>query len=149
MTQKTKLIEHIQGLIQEKVTALNRQIIQIQEAQQDDTKSSAGDKFETGREMLQAELNKYALQKAKLEESLGVLASINTQTAHSEVELGSLVQTTQADYFIAIGLGHLQVEGQSLYVISLASPLGKALHHKRKGESFVFQNKTILIQDVS
>ncbi|MBX2974264.1 MAG: hypothetical protein KF797_14300 [Flavobacteriales bacterium] len=61
---------------------------------------------------------------------------------------GSLVTTDQGVYFIAIGLGPVQVAGNTCYAISLASPIGQLLQGKAAGDAISFNGKRIVVQAV-
>ncbi len=70
-----------------------------------------------------------------------------TPTTQSEgIELGSLVITDSANYFIAVGLGLIPIDQKDYFVISPMSPIGQQLIGKRKGDLFFLQNqeRTIL-----
>lgn len=145
---KSSLIKHIQVKLEKKIEALDIQIKATESAQQNDTKSSAGDKFETGREMLQAELNKYENQRANIQASLKTLRSISLDKTSKSVEFGSLVETNNGIYFIALGLGKMIVEGSTIYAISLASPIGQVLHQAKVGDVLTFQGREMEIERI-
>jgi len=65
------------------------------------------------------------------------------------VAFGSLVTTDQGRYFIAIGLGAVEMEGETCYAISLASPIGQALKDKGVGDVIEFSGKRITIDAIS
>lgn len=147
-TLKIKLIAAIERELEHKISVISTQIQNTALAQQNDTKSSAGDKFETGREMLQAELNKYENQRLHLHQSLSTVRSIDADKKSKQVEFGSLIKTDSALYFIAIGLGKIELEGQDIVVISLASPLGKVLYHKQLRDTFCFNKRNNTIEAI-
>ena len=55
---KQKIQEHIQGLVDANLIEAKESMSLLIEAKEKETKSSAGDKFETAREMIQTEINK-------------------------------------------------------------------------------------------
>ncbi len=148
MIQKVDIIAHIKQILEEKIDALTLQIKNTQDSQANDTKSSAGDKFETGREMLQAELNKYEGQRANLQTSLKTLLSISPKKVYTQVAFGALIKTNAELYFIAIGLGKIEIDKTTVYAISLASPIGQALHHKQTGDRIIFQGRKLIIDQI-
>lgn len=113
-----------------------------------DTKSSAGDKHETGRAMVQQELDKLEEQRAKLIGLQQELARVPLERTFDRVAFGSLVETDQGDYFVAIGLGRIEFDGGSCFAISLASPIGQALKDKRAGDEILFNGKSITVREV-
>ena len=60
--------------VQSRMQAAQQAIAEAQQAQNDDTKSSAGDKYETGREMAQQETNRNL---AQLNEANKLMVALN------------------------------------------------------------------------
>ena len=112
-----------------------------------ETKSSAGDKFETSRAMLQAEQDRLKTILIKSKELEHQLARLPMEI-HDEVRPGCIVVSETATYFLAVGLGKIKAEEKVYYVISQASPIGRLLVGKQKGESIIFNGKTTTITDV-
>lgn len=145
--------EELHQLCLEKLAANIQQLEQamqdIQRAANEETKSSAGDKYETGRAMMQQEKDKLM---ARLETNLSQRNQFNqlkpAQTKE-RVEWGSLVQTNEGYFYFAAALGRVQMGGQKYFVMSLDSPLAKALLGKRAGEMVHFQGRKIRILDIS
>ena len=131
-----------------KLEQLNADIVSLRDSRNNDTKSSAGDKYETGREMAQIELNKLEIQLAKTKELLQELEKINPATECKRVEFGALVMSNQENYFISIPYGKIIHENITYYAISAASPMGAVLLRKSAGESVVFNGREILIKVV-
>ena len=119
-----------------------------QKALTSETKSSAGDKHETGRAMLQLEMEKASLQLDGIYTMERILKKINIKDSANIVRLGSLIITNKTNYFIAISAGKITVNNQLYYAISTSSPIGKLLLGKTIGDTFVFNNKTLVINGV-
>ena len=119
-----------------------------QKALTSETKSSAGDKHETGRAMLQLEMEKASLQLDGIYTMERILKKINIKDSANIVRLGSLIITNKTNYFIAISAGKITVNNQLYYAISTSSPIGKLLLGKTIGDTFVFNNKTLVINNV-
>jgi len=113
----------------------------------DDTKSSAGDKYETSREMIQQDINRYQGQLLEANKDLLQLTNIATTIADTTdfVKLGSLVKTNLGLYFIATSIGALKIDDMNVFAISPVSPIGQLLLSKKTGDSFLFNklNQTI------
>ena len=120
----------------------------MKESRNSDTKSSAGDKYETGREMMQIEIDKYEMQLSKSLVLKRDLMNLNLDKDYQQVEVGSLVFTNVENYFISIGAGKLMINNEHYYAISIVSPMGQLLKHKKAGQSVVFNNKETIIQFV-
>jgi transcription elongation GreA/GreB family factor len=118
------------------------------ESRDSDTKSSAGDKHETARAMVQIELDKAEVQLGKILHQKEELMKLAIQKEYKKVEVGSLVYTNQENYFFSIAYGKLVINNEIFYVISLASPLGMALNNKAVGDRVQFQGREILVERV-
>ena len=118
-------------------------------ARNSDTKSSAGDKHEVGRAMVQQELDQQEAQLAKLQALQQELARVPLGRVYEQAAFGSLVTTDQGTYFIAIGLGQVDVDGEACFVVSLASPIGQALKGKRVGDVANFKGRVLTVNAIS
>ncbi len=111
-------------------------------------KSSAGDKYETGRAMAQLERDRAALQLNEaimLRNSLGL---VNIKAENNQVRLGSLVYTSGYNFFIATSLGKHTVKGQDYFVIGPATPVGKLLLGLQVGNQFSYNKQVLTIQKI-
>ena len=117
----------------------------IQQSKNDDTKSSAGDKFETGREMMQMEIDKTELQLNKVNYARKALSQLRNEQLSSLVVLGSLVKCNTGTFYISIGYGSIKLDGQKYYAISTISPVGELLMGKQAGDEILFNHKAIKI----
>jgi len=142
---KSNLLAQCQSYVNQRQLRIQNLIQDIQESLTTETKSSAGDKHETGRAMLQLEREKAGKQLAQVQQLNDVLAKINTNKKLQKVGLGSLVYTTQATYFISISVGKLMVDDLSTFAIAANSPIGKMLIGKSVDESFNFNTNQIKI----
>lgn len=145
---KDQVIDTIKSILDKKTNTLITDIKSAQEAKNNDTKSSAGDKFETGREMIQIEISKNEAQLGALQMSLRSLLSINSDIVSDRVDFGSLVITDNGTYLISLGLGQIKVKDEAYFAISLASPIGKALKDKKINDVVTFQNSSFTILDI-
>jgi len=124
---------------EETISAINKALKSIEEARNNETKSSAGDKYETGRAMMQIEEDNNSRQLIQAVQLKTQLQKIDLKKKSKKVELGSMVLTNRSAYFVSIGLGEIKFEAQSYYCISPASPIGLMLMDKKKGEKFEFR----------
>ena len=148
ITEKQKLYNKLQALITKKMKELEDSIFWAKESRDNDTKSSAGDKYETGREMMQAEINKNENQIRKFKQQKSILNQLIFLDNYNKVELGSLVVTDKGNYFLSLALGKITISEIDYYSISLASPIGKLFYGKQRGQKVKFQNKEYLIKDI-
>lgn len=145
---KEKIFLNCKKFVDDKLEIVNQIIISNQNALQSETKSSAGDKHETGRAMLQLEMEKASQQFSVISDMQEVLQKIDFQKKNEIVKLGSLIYTTNGTYFLAISVGQVNINGKDIFVISPSSPIGKLLLGKVKGEIFYFKGKQIEILEI-
>lgn len=134
--------------IQNKIKSLNSNISDAQKAAAEDTKSSAGDKYETSREMIKQEINKASQQLAIYEKMAEVLMRMKPEEKPSKILLGSLIHTNEGWYYFSISLGQVVVNDTKIYVLSMASPLGSEMFNKIKGAMVEFRGRKIEILEI-
>ena len=119
-----------------------------QKALSSETKSSAGDKHETGRAMLQLEMEKAGQQLAAVQQMQQTLAKINSSKPSTKIALGSVIKTSSAYYFLSISAGKLKDKETEYFAISPSSPIGKLLVGKKAEDTFTWNGKEITIESV-
>jgi len=132
----------------QKINELNTIIQEAQNAANKETKSSAGDKHETGRAMAQLETEKLTKQLSEALKVEQTLTQINPTTKHKKAGLGSLVTTNNGTFYIAIGLGKIELNDEVIFAISSISPIGKLLIGLKKKESFSFNGRSYSIDEI-
>ena len=119
-----------------------------QKALSSETKSSAGDKHETGRAMLQLEMEKAGQQLAAVQQMQQTLAKINSSKPSTKIALGSFIKTSSTYYFLSISAGELTIKETVYFAISPSSPIGKLLMGKKVEDTFIWRGKEIKIDRV-
>lgn len=108
----------------------------------EDTKSSAGDKYETAVSMAQLEQEKLTHQINQLLVLQQQFQRIQTDTNHTKVQLGSLLLTDKGYFYVSIGLGKVEQGGKSFFALGMDAPLVRLLVGKQVGESVLFNGST-------
>ncbi|AUS05102.1 3-oxoacyl-ACP synthase [Pseudotamlana carrageenivorans] len=134
--------------IDDRFKTIQKTISEIQESLTSETKSSAGDKHETGRAMLQLEREKAGNQWAEIQKTKEILDKVNLSKVSKQIGLGSVVYTSQANYFIAISAGVLKVEEERFYAISSNTPIGQLLMGHTVNDSITFRDQRFIITQV-
>lgn len=150
MEQPLKTQLHLQCVnkVDQRISELKHILKEAQQAANNETKSSAGDKHETARAMAQLETEKLSAQLTdalKLKQSLDV---INPKNNHPQIGSGSLVFTNRTIFYLAVSLGKINVENQDYFVISSVSPIGQQLLSKKEKDSFTFNGVEYVIEKV-
>ncbi|WP_316768120.1 3-oxoacyl-ACP synthase [Pedobacter frigiditerrae] len=146
---KDSLYQLCLKFIEERINTAETALKQAREASNDDTKSSAGDKYETSREMMQQDIDRNKRLLIDAEENQRVLTSIKDAPYSDSARNGSLVYTSQGNFYLSISAGQLQLGKDTIFAISAVSPIGKLLLGKEKGASFDFNGKKYQIKEVA
>jgi len=141
-TLKQQLYQYCLTKLDERVRELKEQITNIQESKHNETKSSAGDKYETGRAMMQMEEDKVNAQLEKTQLMRQQFEQIDPNYVSSTIGMGSIVRTSTRTYFLSIGIGKIRWEGEDYFCLSPASPIGRELWDKKRGTAISFNGKT-------
>ena len=131
--QKQQLIQACRDYLKDKINSLNTIINEVTESSNSESKSSAGDKHETSKAMMQLEIEKLGTQLKEAEEQSADFEKINFNKPFQTIEQGSLVETNKGYFLIASSIGKITVEDKMVFVISSKSPLAlKLIGSKQK-----------------
>ncbi|HAK80087.1 MAG TPA: transcription elongation factor [Runella sp.] len=143
---KQQLLTLLKTQFDTRVQAAQEAMQNAQDSANEETKSSAGDKYETGRAMAQIERDRHAQLFDQLRQERAVLDRIDPDFVFQRVGLGALVTTSVGVFFVSVSAGMVVVEGQKVIAMSPQSPLGASLMGKQAGDSFLFQQKKGIIE---
>lgn len=147
MLKKT-LFQHCIDHLNESLGLFEQRKSDLLVALESESKSSAGDKHETGRAMLQLEREKLGEQIKETERNLKLLLPLENHVSSKTITIGSVVKTDQLSYYIAVSTPELKVDKTTYYCISAQSPIGKLLLGKKVGETISFNYKTSSIIEI-
>lgn len=148
-SEKSKLLSVCFAYVDERAARAKEAMHHAQQSANMEEKSSAGDKYETGRAMAQIERDKAAQQLDEILKLRNVLHQIqSTQINTQHAVPGSLVITERNRFFIAISLGKINLEAREYFIISSNSPIGQSLLTRKVGDTFIFNNKSETIQQI-
>ena len=144
---KQELFSQCQYFVSERLNRIQQTLSNIQDSLANETKSSAGDKHETGRAMLQLEMEKLGQQYQTVLSQKDTLRKIDI-SLKNKVQIGSLVFANGFYYFLATSIGQVKIQNTIIMVLSINSPIGTLLLGKNRDDSFVFNGKTVKIESV-
>ncbi len=142
---RRKLYDFCREYITLRSSRLRNNMSGMMESLESETKSSAGDKHETGRAMIQLELEKLGNQLAEIQKLEEQFKKVSQTSGNDTISLGSVVHTDMQYYYIAISAGAVALENTTYYAIAPNSPIGMLLMGKKVGASFSFNGKKITI----
>ena len=145
---KQELLKRCFEYADARITSAENAITSAKEASQDDTKSSAGDKYETTREMMQQEISRNEAQLYEARKLKHALMQIQVEKNSDTIQNGSLVFTNNGNFFISVSAGQFKINGQTIFAISAVSPIGKSLSGIKKGGKFNFNGKEFEVLEI-
>ncbi len=145
---KSALYQLCLGFIAQRIDTAETALQQAQEASNDDTKSSAGDKFETTREMMQQDIARNKNLLFDGQHNLQLLKSLENMPVSDTVRNGSLVVTSKGIFYVAVSAGQLKLDDQLVFAISAVSPIGQLLIGKKVGDTFSFNKNEYQIEKI-
>ena len=135
-------------LVEGKNQLLHSELLAAKESGNDETKSSAGDKHETGRAMAQLAQENLGKQLGQIQNLQKSIAAIKEGKESVIGENGALVQTNNMLLFLGISLGELTVNDKKVFAVSMVSPIGNLMLNKKVGDQVSFQSKPIKILEI-
>ena len=148
MEVKIQVVKDLLAKVEAKSDDTSAQIASIEESKKSTTKSSAGDKHETARAMMERELAMAQAQRNKAQFQRNELESISGDVKFDVIGHGAFVETSSGSYLIGVALGKIEVEGVSIMAISAVSPIGMILMGKRVGDVVEFRESKIEVLSI-
>ena len=139
MLTKSEVIAELDKQLLSKLSYLTTNLKQAIVSRNSDTKSSAGDKFETSREMAQIEIHKIENEILKTQQFISDLASKASQ----------LIITDKGEFLISIPFGKLMVSGTEVFCISNSAPITNQLVNTEISANFEYRGVTYNILDIT
>lgn len=121
-------------MLSERISSIKQQLHELVEGAKNDSKSTAGDKHETARAMMQIEQEKLGNQLKILEAQQQFLQRLDPNVHSETISNGSLVQTDKGWIYLSVPLGKVRVDDVDVMCLSPQSPLGVKMIGKRSGE---------------
>lgn len=149
MTLKEHLYHHCVSILTERIEQAEIAMQDAQDSANSETKSSAGDKYETGRAMAHLDKERHTRRHAAALDELTRLQRLNPDCVMTEIESGALVQTSVGWYYLTVGIGEIEFEDTVVQVISPESPIGAFLLELEVGDADDFRGREIEVLSVS
>jgi transcription elongation GreA/GreB family factor len=146
---KLKVHQKCLHLALTKIDSLKSELVALQEASNQDTKSSAGDKYETGRSMIMLEKEKLGVQLMEAYKLKKALDLIDLGKPINKVSLGALVKESNNFYYFSANFGALNIADVKVFALSTLSPIGQAMLGKTVGDTYTFRGQKFLIEKIA
>ena len=148
MSFKQKIYSCCLQLLDQKIQDLQTALHDLTEGAENDSKSSAGDKHETARAMMQLEHEKISRQLDDLHRQKNSLEQIAINTVSSKIINGSLIKTNNGYLFLSVAIGKINVDEIPVMVFSSQSPMGIKMLGRKAGDSIEMNGTRYLIEDI-
>jgi hypothetical protein len=146
---KKRLMDHCVAMLKERISISQATVMEAQAAANNEEKSSAGDKYETGRAMSHINKDMHARQLAANSQELLALSQIDINIAYTIASPGALVACSDNNwFFISAGLGKVEVEGMTVYLVAPAAPVARTLSALRTGDKILFNKCALTITSI-
>lgn len=130
---KELLLTKARALLLAKQADFQAMVADLQEGLANETKSSAGDKYETSRAMSQQELDKINTQLQEIARQLALIPHLESISNSAVIQNGSIVETNKGVFFIGLPLGSLLIDEKTVFCIGAAAPLAQQLNGNSAG----------------
>jgi hypothetical protein len=145
---KIKLFTVCRQMLEERIAKCLSEVKNAQAFANEEEKSSAGDKYETGRAMSHREKDMFLNQAALNKSELAALLSVDHQKIYKSIQPGAALLCDDCTFFIAAGLGKISMDANTVYLLSPFAPFAKMLTSKKRGDVVIFNRKEIIIRDI-
>lgn len=145
---KSQLYQEIVLRLEQNIQEAQLAYVQAKESRDSDTKSSAGDKYETGREMMQREMDKCSALIDQNRHSMQIIQHVPIHRTYESIDKGALIVTDRGSYYMLVGLGKISLEQKDYFAISPESPIGSLFLGKKVGEYILLRDQKITIQGI-
>ena len=141
---KSDVQTYVKAVIVQKIEKLQNFMEFTLEASREVKKTS---KYDSIREEMQEEIYQMQKQLASLRDLQRTLHKIQDKTS-GRIQIGSIVFTNKARFYISVSLGEFFFEGDRFYAISEESPMAKIMFGKQVGDSFTLNNISQVIEQI-
>lgn len=145
---KAEVLEAFATALRERCAAAEKELAALVDAAANETKSSAGDKYETAREMFSQarDLQRRLLDEARVQ--LDWIARQDLSSPRTSAGTGALVRTSEGWMLLAPIAGSAKVGTETVQGLSIQSPLGQALKGARDGDVVEFRGRRLEVLGV-
>jgi hypothetical protein len=145
---KAKLRLYCILMLRERLDNAEALINAAQESANNESKSSAGDKYETARAMGQIQKDMYLKQAQVIRQELLVAETTAVEIHRGSVKKGTVVLLNGLTIFICVGLGKKKIEEEIILFVSMESPLFKDVQKKQTGDHVNVDRSAHVIDEI-
>jgi len=115
---------------------------ELQTSLEGESKSTAGDKHETGRAMVQMEMEQAAARLSRVEGMMRQWHALEPLRGREQVRPGAIVSTDQGGFILGVAWGKFEGPGDATWrAISSDAPLAQAMQSLGPGDTVEFRGR--------
>ena len=130
---KKELLDTIHKVIQNRILASSKILDDIQQSIDAESNSTAGDKHDTSRELMQQERNKAAQNLQNQMNLYALFIKLKDVETSIQVTFGSLISSSIGWVFIGLPLGRISFNNYDILCVSGNSPIAHQLTGSKAG----------------
>jgi len=145
---RKELKQLVLNVLNNQIEVIQNQISSLSEDAQNDAKSSAGDKHETGLAMMHLEQEKLNVKLIELFDMQQIALKLSESKTVEKVVLGSIVKTNKAVFYLSVPIQQVNYKNVQIFCVSVHAPLIQHLLNKEVGAEVTFNNITHKILEI-
>ena len=143
------ILKHLLDHVDKDLTEAKARMASLKESLGAESKSSAGDKHETGRAMIHLEQERVQDTVGRLEHMRGILMQRAAQDkVIQRVSSGALVETTGPWVLVGVPLGKVQLPDALVLCVGAEAPLAQQWHGAQPGDQVALGPQQLTIQAI-
>ena len=142
---KLTILEYVKTYLDQRMQTSLDAMNAAQESANGESKSSAGDKYETSRAMGHLDRDMHARMYQQTREERKLVERIDESINFKKGALGAFVRTSMGDFFLSVSIGQVKIDEKPIMIISPQSPIGALLMGKMVEGKFSFRGKEAVI----
>ena len=143
------ILKHLLDHVDKDLSEAKARMASLKESLGAESKSSAGDKHETGRAMIHLEQERVQDTVGRLEHMRGILMQCAAQVkVIHRVSPGALVETTGPWVLVGVPLGKVQLSDALVLCVGAEAPLAQQWHGAQPGDQVALGPQKLTIQAI-
>jgi len=145
---KSTILPYVKTYLDQRMQTSLDAMNAAQESANGESKSSAGDKYETSRAMGHLDRDMHARMYQQTREERKLIERIDESIIFKKGALGAFISTSMGDFFLSVSIGQVKIAEKSIMIISPQSPIGALLMGKMVGDKFNFRGEEAEILEI-
>ena len=144
------VLSALEATMSSDVDSARQQFYNLKGSLEGESKSTAGDKHETGRAMVQLEMEQAANRLSRLEGMMRDWSRLQPELGRKDVRPGALVDTSMGCFVIGVAWGAFNLrEGAAWRAIGSDAPIALAMSGMEAGSVIDFRGRSVVIHAVA